>query len=173
MYNEQIPSYFLVCADAIYHHGIKGMKWGVRRFQNKDGSLTEQGKKRISKKYERTSEKVTRDLSKKYNKMYVNAYNKAADNMNRGGIEKFNTTQRKKYGEKFVERDGYVNDYKAAFDKEFTKYMNRSLNDFYQSNKNYQQAKNMVEQYGMTKWDDLAKDNEKSIKKLQRIAGKD
>ena len=28
------------------HHGIKGQKWGVRRFQNKDGSLTPAGKKR-------------------------------------------------------------------------------------------------------------------------------
>lgn len=30
----------------LYHHGIKGQKWGVRRFQNKDGSLTPAGKKR-------------------------------------------------------------------------------------------------------------------------------
>lgn len=28
------------------HHGIKGMKWGIRRFRNKDGSLTEAGKER-------------------------------------------------------------------------------------------------------------------------------
>ena len=27
----------------LYHHGIKGQKWGVRRFQNKDGSLTAEG----------------------------------------------------------------------------------------------------------------------------------
>lgn len=32
----------------LYHHGILGMKWGIRRYQNKDGSLTEAGKKRYS-----------------------------------------------------------------------------------------------------------------------------
>ena len=33
----------------LYHHGIKGMKWGVRRYQNKDGSLTNAGKKRYDR----------------------------------------------------------------------------------------------------------------------------
>ena len=35
-----------VNSEYLSHHGIKGMKWGVRRYQNEDGSLTEAGKKR-------------------------------------------------------------------------------------------------------------------------------
>lgn len=33
----------------IAHHGIKGQKWGVRRYQNPDGTLTEYGKHRYKK----------------------------------------------------------------------------------------------------------------------------
>lgn len=37
----------VVEVDDIYHHGIKGQRWGVRRYQNKDGSLTPAGQKRL------------------------------------------------------------------------------------------------------------------------------
>lgn len=35
--------------DELYHHGIEGQRWGIRRFQNKDGSLKPAGKKRYDK----------------------------------------------------------------------------------------------------------------------------
>lgn len=38
--------------DELMHYGIKGMKWGVRRYQRKDGSLTKAGKNRYTKRQE-------------------------------------------------------------------------------------------------------------------------
>ena len=46
------------------HHGIKGMKWGVRRFRNEDGSLTEAGKKRYGEDNNRNKLTLT-DRQKK------------------------------------------------------------------------------------------------------------
>lgn len=41
-------TYIVITGDELYHHGIKGQKWGVRRFQNADGSLKSAGRKRYT-----------------------------------------------------------------------------------------------------------------------------
>ena len=40
---------YYVTNNELCHHGVKGMKWGIRRYQNKDGSLTAEGEKRYYK----------------------------------------------------------------------------------------------------------------------------
>lgn len=48
--------------DYLYHHGIRGMKWGVRRFQNEDGSYTAEGKERYRHRDEQMS-KIRQDAN--------------------------------------------------------------------------------------------------------------
>lgn len=65
--------------NALEHHGVKGMKWGRRRYQNADGSLTPMGRqhygysngkiRRLEKQYAKTA-KAQGKMSKAMNKVY-------------------------------------------------------------------------------------------------------
>lgn len=166
-----MPDY-IVNNDQLYHHGIKGQKWGVRRYQNPDGSLTPAGKKRISKEYKTINDRASKRFQSDYTKTYIDAYNKSADYMNKGGIDRFNESQRKKYGEKYTQRDGYESDYEASFNEVLVKNLNRKLNEFYNTDVDIKRARALVKQYDMTKWNDLAKANEDTIEEVRRVVEK-
>ena len=58
--------------NSLAHHGIKGQKWGERRFQNPDGSLTPAGKARYNKT---EAKKEYKEAKKQYDKDFHKAYN--------------------------------------------------------------------------------------------------
>lgn len=58
---------YIVFNGELYHHGVLGQRWGVRRFQNKDGSLTSAGKKRAGEAASEAGRKMTA-LGKAYRK---------------------------------------------------------------------------------------------------------
>lgn len=86
----------IILASDIYlaHYGVKGQKWGVRRYQNKDGSITNAGRKNTSTK--KVSKRVKKAQTKFANKAKtqsdINFHNAKSvnrlikDNIDEGGL---------------------------------------------------------------------------------------
>lgn len=116
--------------DELYHHGIKGQKWGVRRYQNPDGTLTTEGKARylnsdgtLNAKGRKEEKKLYADVKKNWHKVY-----NAAAQRNNKNINEIN----KKYGDTDLGYDAKTDTYTTDSGKQYMQEISNSWKKVYQ-----------------------------------------
>lgn len=129
--------------DELTHWGIKGMRWGVRRYQNKDGSLTAKGKKRYNEemakiKAETKKVKNQQKTTAKLNKL--EAAKKNLKNLKKGktdseNIEETDEQKRERILQKPTAKDVYENRHLFS---------NREVGDLYIRLNNEEAIKRLV-----------------------------
>lgn len=98
----------------LYHHGVKGQKWGVRRYQDKNGRLTAEGKKRYSdspSKQDRAILKNKRSLKRALRKIDPNELDDSNDDVLGKHSKQYVDEQRKILNKYADERDTVAEKY--------------------------------------------------------------
>lgn len=154
----------------IYHHGIKGQKWGVRRYQNKDGSLTPAGKKRASNKDIREYKK---QVSKEIEDSYTNE--RASIRAEREKADQEYKEYVKKHGLLDEDSAGYWDDYEKrsdVYDKAYEVYDKAYEREYkLDMDKSKQVADRLVERFGQERMDRFQKsDRTKALVAVGMVA---
>lgn len=112
----------------LYHHGILGQKWGVRRYQNTDGTLTDAGKKRYDEvgSSRRLSKKMTRGAVRSLSRQ-SNFNSEMSDRAHKSALRKSNkANQNRERAEKYAKKAEKYNNYAKKMDTEANRKMKES-----------------------------------------------
>lgn len=109
----------------LYHHGIKGQKWGIRNYQNEDGTLTEEGKERyldpktgkvdynaMLADRESAAKQEYQDKSEKEAKAQKRKLIGAAIVASAAGFVIYRHIKKKKKSAEQIEKDAFINELK-------------------------------------------------------------
>lgn len=124
----------IVNSEELKHYGIKGQKWGKRRYQNADGSLTPAGKERYGSK---------EDFEKQYPEDVKKSINKAKSGLNKasGVVDKAKDSNAKKV--KKAQEEQIKRDVAKMSDQELQKIVNRlNMEERYKQVMNSRAAEN-------------------------------
>lgn len=138
--------------DFIEHHGIKGMKWGVRRFQNADGSLTQEGIARYGAKNIKRAKTANLDKwgkSPETNVLYIAGYS--------GSGKSTTALSLSKKGDTVIHLDGYSEpgDTSTITDKNFNKYLDKHCPQWKNMKESSKSTK--IKRYSKEYWDIVEK----------------
>ena len=95
------------------HHGIRGQKWGVRRYQNADGSLTDAGRRKLGRLQKKSSKALKKHS--KYEKKIYKSMRRTWDPHNADNLLRFKRKSNKflkkhaKYEKKMYKLQKHIN----------------------------------------------------------------
>jgi hypothetical protein len=105
----------------LYHHGIKGQKWGIHRYQNPDGTLTEAGKERYGVKG--SSDEMSKKGKEQYDKDIKDSHDSIMDVL--GAAKTISNETANLVGPKRGSKRVNKKDYSNMSDEELRKKVNR------------------------------------------------
>ena len=116
-------NYIITSNGELYHHGIKGQKWGVRRYQNADGSLTALGRYHVRREQAKIEKKDLKWARKNSDKIIKQARKPVANELSQYSKELLSLPDA-------INKDGRLSAKTVnAYNRKMVELMNQNISD--------------------------------------------